>query len=359
MALPEFPQGFTPEYLTTVLGRKFLPKGTIVTNVSRSPVGEGTGMMADIAKLELSYEGDSKGLPPSVIAKYASENPTNRQVAMLYNLYERETRFSHELDPLTEARCPEFYFTGLENENFVILMEDMTDYEVGNQTVGASLVQTELAIDELAKLHASFWEKVAHLQWVPGIVDSYHADNMYNLANTGWDVMVEIFGDFIPEHIRAQRDRFLAAIPGLQAERMGAPITLCHGDFRMENLLYGVQPEHHPVAVIDWQGPLKGRGMFDVALFLGQSTKVEVRQSHEKQLLQRYLDGLVSRGITGLSFADLWKDYQSCMLYDWVYAAVVAGTLDSTNEKSFAWMSQMIARQVAASDDLDVFGLLE
>jgi len=113
------------------------------------------------------------------------------------------------------------------------------------------------------------------------------------------------------------------------------------------------------VAVIDWQGPLKGRGMFDVALFLGQSTKVEVRQSHEKQLLQRYLDGLISRGITGLSFADLWKDYQSCMLYDWVYAAVVAGTLDSTNEKSFAWMSQMIARQVAASDDLDVFGLLE
>ena len=46
------------------------------------------------------------------------------------------------------------------------------------------------------------------------------------------------------------------------------------------------------------------------------------------------------------------------MLYDGVYTAVVAGTLDRTNEASFAWMSQMIARQVAASDDLDVFGLL-
>ena len=358
MALPEFPQGFTPEFLTESLRGNFLPEGTIITHASRSPLGEGTGMMADIAMLELTYEGNSEGLPKCIIAKYASENPTNRQVAMLYNLYERETRFSNELDPLTEARCPEFYFTGLDEENFVILMEDMTDYEVGNQAKGATLNQTELAIDELAKLHASFWEKVDHLEWVPGIADSYHADNMNNLANSGWDTMVATFGDFIPEHIRAQRDRFLAAIPALQAERMSAPITLCHGDFRMENLLYGVQPEHHPVSVIDWQGPLKGRGMFDVALFLGQSTQVAVRQSHERQILERYLDGLVSRGVSGLTFDDLWKDYRNCMLYDWVYAAVVAGTLDTTNEAGFAWMSQMIARQVAASDDLDVFGLL-
>ncbi len=139
---------------------------------------------------------------------------------------------------------------------------------------------------------------------------------------------------------------------------MSSPITLCHGDFRMENLLYGVKPDHHPVAVIDWQGPLKGRGMFDVALFLGQSTKMEVRQSDEKQLLRRYLDGLISRGVSGLTFDELWDDYRSCMLYDWVYTAVVAGTLDTTNEAGYAWMSQMVSRQVAASDDLDVFGLL-
>ena len=140
---------------------------------------------------------------------------------------------------------------------------------------------------------------------------------------------------------------------------MSAPITLCHGDFRMENLLYGVQPEHHPVAVIDWQGPLKARGMFDVALFLGQSSQVDVRQSYEKQILERYLDGLVTLGVKGLNFDDLWTGYKSCMLYDWVYTAVVAGTLDSTNEAGFAWMSQMIARQVAASDDLELFGLLD
>ena len=68
MALPEFPQGLTPEYLTESLGGNFLPEGTIITRVSRSPLGEGTGMMADILKLELSFEGNSEGLPHSVIA---------------------------------------------------------------------------------------------------------------------------------------------------------------------------------------------------------------------------------------------------------------------------------------------------
>ncbi len=356
MALPEFPAGFTPAFVTEALSD--LGKGAVITAVRRSPLGEGTGMMADIAKLDLTWDADDARLPKSVIAKYASENPTNREVAMLYNLYERETRFSAELDPLTDARCPEFYFTALGDQNFVILMEDMTDYAVGSQAVGATLRQTELAVDELAKLHASFWQQVDELDWVPGIASSYHADNMLNLAVSGWDTMVETFSEFVPEHIRSRRDAFLAAIPALQRQRMAAPITLCHGDYRMENLLYGVTAEHHPVAVIDWQGPLRGRGMFDVALFLGQSTKIEVRQQHERELLVRYRDGLIAGGVDAGSFDALWDDYRRCMLYDWVYAAVVAGTLDTTNEAGFRWMSQMIARQVAASDDLNVFELL-
>lgn len=355
MKLPEFPAGFTPAYLNSVLGTDFLPAGVRIVDVSRSPLGEGTGMMADIAKLTLTYEGDAQGLPAAVIAKYASENPTNRQVAMLYNLYERETRFSEELDPLTEARCPEFYFTGLDDENFVILMEDMTDYEVGSQAEGATLRQTELAVDELAKLHSAFWQKVDRLDWVPGIANSYHADNMRNLATSGWDTMVDTFGEFIPDAVRARKADFIKAIPGMQARQMTGPITLTHGDFRMENLLYGVKEDHYPVAVIDWQGPLQSRSIFDVALFMGQSTRIEVRREHERAILERYLEGLKAGGVTDFEFDQLMDDYLHCMMYDWVYTAVVAGTLDTTNEAGFRWMSQMIDRQVVATADLDLF----
>ncbi|MBT7369649.1 MAG: phosphotransferase, partial [Gammaproteobacteria bacterium] len=202
------------------------------------------------------------------------------------------------------------------------------------------------------------WDKVDHLDWVPGIADSYHAENMMNLARSGWDNMVDLFGKFIPQEIRGYRDTFLEAIPKLQATRYGEPRTLCHGDFRMENLLYAARQDHHPVVVLDWQGPLLSRGMFDVALFLGQSTKKEVRQVHERQLLERYLSGLEQGGVTGLDADQTWEDYRSTNLYDWVYTAVVAGNLDASDEVAFAWMSQMVDRQSVVSLDLNVFDLL-
>ncbi len=126
----------------------------------------------------------------------------------------------------------------------------------------------------------------------------------------------------------------------------------------MENFLYGTKPEHHRMAIVDWQGPLLARGMQDVALLLGQSTQIEVRRAHERPLLQRYLDGLADLGVTDYSLEEAWDDYRHTLLHHWTYMTVVAGTLDASNERAFAWMSQMVARQVAATDDLGLLELL-
>ena len=181
---------------------------------------------------------------------------------MQYKLYERETRYVSELDPLTTARTPEAYVSERQGDRFIILMEDMTDYKVGSQVLGADLAQSQIAVDELAKLHAAFWNKVNHL----------------------------------------------ASVPNLQAYMDSAPLTLVHGDFRMENLLYGCEPGHDPVSVIDWQGPLCARGMNDVALFLGQSTTTEVRRAYERELLARYVQGLQAWGVEDISLAAAWED---------------------------------------------------
>jgi len=356
--LPNFPDGLTPEFLTLLLVESLLADGGRVTEVVSSPMAEGAGMMAEIAKLMVTYENAPANLPTSIVAKFASSNPTNREIALSYNVYEREARYYSELDPRTEAVGPQIYFSQIDGENLLILMEDLSDYEVGSQIAGATLEQTELAIDELAKLHGAFWGRVETLDWVPGIADSYHADTMLALALAGWDKMVDTYGNLISEYTRGQKDAFLSAIPALQKERNTQPRTLCHGDFRMENLLYGTRPGQHPVVVIDWQGPLRCHGMFDVALFLGQSTKTMVRREHELALLQRYTEGLERAGVDTLDASGVWEDYRRTMLYDWVYTAVVTGSLDVTNETTSAWMAKMVARQSAASEDLNVFELL-
>lgn len=357
--IPDLPGGFTPAFLSDLLhSQGYLPEASRVKHIERDQVGDGTGMMAELAKLIVTYEGDPGKSPSSFIAKFSSQNETNREIALSYNLYVRESRYIKELDPQTAARTPTAYFSECQGDRLLILMEDMTDYEVGSQAEGADLRQTELAIDELAKLHAAFWERVEDLDWVPHISNSYHADNMHNLAEIGFDGVIEKFGEFVSASFAQHKEAFLAAIPTMQDWLDTGPVTLVHGDYRMENLLYGRLPGHDPVAVIDWQGPLIARGMNDVALFMTQSTRTEVRREHERALLRRYMDGLSRGGVKALSEDAILDDYRHATMYNWIYVAVVAGTLDASNETAFNWMAQMVARHSAASDDLNVFDLL-
>ena len=357
--LPPMPGGITPEWLTLALQEQ----GVLANNVSIArldvlQVGEGVGMMSELSRLVPTYDGPAANAPRSLVAKYPSQNPTNRQVAMSFNLYEREVRYFAELDALTTAVCPAAYLAELDGDNFIILMEDMADYRVGNQIDGATLAETELAVDELAKLHGAFWNRVDDIGWIPRVYGSQHAANMIAGTESGWEKMVATFGDFLSAPVLAMRADIQSSIAPLQAFLDRPPITLAHGDYRMENFLYGTQPEHHALAIIDWQGPLLSRGMQDVALLLGQSTQTEVRREHEHDLLKRYLRGLAQLGVSGYEFAEAWHDYRHALLYSWAYATVVSGTLDATNERGYAWMSQMLARQVAATEDHNLIDLL-
>ena len=347
MKLPSLPEGFTVKFLGDLLQRP-------LRSVGIESVGEGTGMMADMSRLTLEFEDSTE--PLCMIAKYSAQNPTNREVAVSFNLYEREARYYSELDHQTDICTPEIYFVDVDGSDLLILMEDLGDYAVGSQELGADLHQTEIAIDQLAKLHGAFWGKVDHLEWVPGIANSFHADNMYNFCQTGWDVMANSFD--VGSQVNPFKDAFVAALPMLQAQQNRQPRTLLHGDFRMENLLYGTEARHEDVVVIDFQGPLLGSGFVDLALFLGQSTRTSIRRDHERNLVDRYMTGLERQHLSLDDVLDPWEAYRQAILYNWVYASVVAGTLDSSNEKAFAWMQQMVNRQLEVSLDLDIFSLI-
>jgi len=358
-SLPPMPQGLEARWLTEALRVPFdLAEGVTVADVRREPVGEGVGMMSELCRLHLNYSGAAPRAQSSIIAKYPSQNATNRGVAMSYHLYEREVRYFLELDPQTDAVTPEIYRATLDGDNFVILMEDLNTYRTGDQIVGADLRDTQVAVDALAKLHAAFWGSVSAIEWVPHVAASYHAQNMCDLVDVGWKAMSGAFDSVLTDEVAGLGERFKAALPRLQRYMDADPVTLVHGDFRMENLMYGQASGHHDVAIIDWQGPLLGRGMQDVALFLGQSTQTEVRRAHEADLIGRYLDGLAAQGVGDYTFEQAWLDYRMACLHNWSYVAVVSGTLDSSNARAFAWMSQMVARQVAATEDLALIELM-
>ena len=324
MNLPQMPEGISTAWLTKTLRASELLDGhSAVVGFELQQIGDGVGMMSELAQLQLSYAPDAAG-PSSLVIKFPSRNATNREVAMDFHVYEREVKYYQELDSQTNLTTPAVYHVEMAQDNFAIMMEDLSAYRSGDQVVGASLQESELAIDELVKLHGAFWGKIDDYAWVPGVSESYHADNLYNFVQAGWPVMMEHFGHLVDPAIEEAFPRYVASIRELQSRMCRQPRTLLHGDFRMENFFFGVEPGHQPMVIFDWQGPLLGCGMVDVAQMLGHSSQISVRRENEKNLIRRYVSGLHDLGVD-YSAEQAWQDYVDAVLYMWLYTGRCRG----------------------------------
>jgi thiamine kinase-like enzyme len=352
MAIPGSMANVSAEWVEECIGRGKL------NNINLVPMGEGVGMMSSMSIIELEWEG-STNLPSSLVLKLAAENETNRTVSQQFNLYLKEVSYYKDLAPRTTARSPRIYASEIDEEhNFFLLMEDVSSYRMGSQVEGATVEECELCIDFLINLHASFWNQLNGISWLPNMSGSDNAKNMALGCEAGWPQLQEIFGNFVPDNIEAERKRYLEAVPRLQTQLDQHPTTLIHGDFRMDNMLFGQAPEHDSLLVVDFQGPLKGNGIHDVAYLLSHSAKTEVRREHERNLIERYSSGLINAGVKDYSFEKAWNDYRIGVLYSWTVAVVIAGTMDPANDRGFAWMSKMVERNGTAINDLDCLSLL-
>jgi hypothetical protein len=246
------------------------------------------------------------------------------------------------------------------SDAFVLMLEDMGHYRLGDQIEGCPLADAELCMKELGELHATFWDDVdrPELEFLPYHYPSHHSDGLRQGAAAGWDPMLAVFGQVVPEPIAAIKDRFLAAIPRMQAWIATPPLTVVHGDFRMDNLFFGRTPDDAPMAAVDWQGALRAKGIQDIGYLLGGSIEIDVRRAHERDLIATWVDTLRHRGVKDYSVDQAWHDYVRSILYQWTVTVVIAGTLDPSNERGRAWMTRMVERHATAMVDHDVISLL-
>jgi len=305
-----------------------------LASIELSTIGEGAGMMSALARMQLSYDRPGPA-PETLVIKSPAVIETNRQVAVTFRTYEREARFFLELNDRCQAQTPEILFCDVDAEqNFLIIMEDLAGQRLGDQIAGADLADTRICVAELARLHASFWNKVDDLPWVPGIANSHHADIMVQGLEAGWPVSLEVFGDVMPQPVQDMIEPFKAALPRLQEHLYTAPRTLLHGDFRLENLFFGGKGQA-PLTVFDWQGPLQGRGIDEVAFFLAQNTQTDVRQEHEQTLVKDYVDELARLGVSDYGMDTAWADYRLAVLYNWCVGARFASNQDESVRMGF------------------------
>ncbi|HEY5662432.1 MAG TPA: phosphotransferase [Ilumatobacter sp.] len=367
ITVPHLTEDASPEFVTAALrSTGVIDADTSVAEVEHDRIGEGVGLMCNLARLTLRYRGAAHGAPSSVILKVPSNLPENRGVGDHFGFYEREGRFYAELAESLAARAPHCYFNHIDvaaNE-FALLLEDFGQRTMVSQIAGIDVERATEAVRALARVHAQYWEapQLGALDWMPRAIDMrvIQAGESYRQA---WPHFVELFGDRLPEGSIALGER---VGPTWESTTVAlyerTPTTLMHGDFRADNLMFDDQTAGRDhVGILDWQIAYRAGGIGDICYLLTQSMTLDDRREHERSCVDAWYDALCSAlggPPAGYPAEQAWTDYRTATGNMTVYGVVAGGTLDPSNERGMQLVTDMAVRSFGAALDLDAASLI-
>jgi hypothetical protein len=362
ISIPASPAAVTPEWMTQVLHLAgALAHTSRVCAISLEPVGAGVGVMGELARVRLEYEGDHGDAPASVIVKSPSPFEANRAQGVGLGMYEAEVRFMRELDASTAVRTPKVFLADIVSgtAEFVVVMEDLGHLAMGDQVEGVTPAQARDAVITMADLHAGWWGKVRTptMEWVPSVVHA-RIEGLAQMWPTLWLGFHSKFAHALPDGGADAGELIAANFWRIMNHIAAWPWTLLHQDYRVDNLFFDVDDPESPVAVIDWQGIGRGPGVYDLCYFLGGSLTVADRRAHEHDLVRAYCERLRSRGIVDHTFEQLWHHYRFGHLTSCSTAVLVGATFDLANERGRDLVEVLASRHFQAVVDLHSIDLL-
>ena len=358
------PGEVTDKWLTDVLRLSGAITKASVTSHATKIIGEGVGFMGELARVSLQYDKPEPGAPAVVIAKFAAAAPENREVAMYFHFYEREVSFYQHVAERVQLRTPRCYFSAFEpsNGDYVLLLEDLAPAVVGDQVAGCSVEHARLAMRELARFQAKWWNsaELEALDWMPKTNVEWQVAAVEQGYEEGLEPFCEFAAAYLTPELRDVARRFgksIRTIMNNMADDM--PATMLHGDYRLDNMFFASPQGGPEFAVIDWQIANRGGGVFDVAYFVSGTLTPQERKSREHEIVKLYHDTLVENGVPGYSFDQCWQDYRLSTLFLLPYSVIGAGSLDLSNERGVELFNKINSGTLAAISDLKSYELMD
>ncbi len=347
------PGQVTPGWLTEVL--RHAGHDVTVKDIRAKKVG--TGQVGETVRFDMTFDGDAKGAPATIVGKFPSPDESSRSTGVALGNYIREVRFYKELADKALIQTPVCFYTDvdLETSEFVLMMEDLSPAVQGDQLEGITLAQAKLAVDEAAKLHASHWghDELDELAWLQ---DSSAAPKMISqeLVAGFWDGFRERYKDDVPADYFEIGD---AVVRTYGDERFAykGPRCLTHNDFRPDNMMFGTKDGGYPLAVVDWQSLGYGCGQSDLSYMLSGSLPRDVLRANEDALLKQYHDKLVELGVKDFSLDDVWQNYRRFAFGMFVMAFIASMIVERTErgDRMFLAMLKSGAEHVKDLDALE------
>jgi hypothetical protein len=345
----------TAPWLTEVLRKNgVLAPGERVSTVEVREIPGGFGQTSDTVRLAVGIEGEPKGAAQkSIIAKFSTTNGTRRAASLSAGLYRLEVGFYSSIAPNIQTRTPVCYFGNVADggEYFALLLEDFPGHRVGDETAGCSYGDARKAVVQIARLHAPFWGRPDAV----GVITPprHPADRLA----AGWDVMMSTFGDHIPDGIAPLRNRILASAAPMYDWMTSGTCTVVHGDFRLDNLLFGEPGTRDELVVLDWQAIRATRGIQDFTYLVSHCMDAEERRRHEFSLLQLYVDTLARLGVA-YDMDQARSDYIRAALYLVQYVIWITGVNINSHERAVRRKQKLVERAFGTLLDHDAFSRL-
>ena len=225
-----------------------------------------------------------------------------------------------------------------------MLLEDLGDRTMISQIAGVPGTRAAEALRTLARLHGTWWSSplLDELDWMPRL------DEPINLAagqqyRDAWPVFLERIGDDLGPEALELGERHAARVRGPAPHGIDeAPVTVCHGDFRADNLMFDDRADpDDEVAVLDWQISYRGPGHHRRRL-------LPVPVAHRRGAPRRTRPTWSAAGTTswpttvlreqGTTLDDYpfdlaWEQYRRASLGTTVYAVSAMGAMDVANER--------------------------
>jgi Phosphotransferase enzyme family len=361
LGFPNDPAALDADWFTAALrSTRTIGEEVRVTRFEADQIGVGVGILALLWRVHLEYDPPDAG-PGTAVLKLPQTMAESRHLANAFRFYEREVRFYEQAAERTPLRTAARYASAYDErtKDFVLLMEDLGGRVVHDQLIGCPPEDAERDLRCLAAHHAAWWgsPELPGLPWAVRVIDPPNPQALVPELRQSWPFIEANFGHLLRGPMLAAAKRMPEAVVPLMERLSAPPVTLLHGDHRLDNLFFSDDEGTEGVGVVDWQITGTGRGAYDVGYFLSQSLVPEERKGVEHDLVASYHRTLVERGVQGYSFDDCWEDYRLATLFVSVYP-LSAGSLDLVNDRAVELFTAMLDRSVSAILDLDALELM-
>ena len=329
-----------------------IPESAFVTTLRRELFAVGKGLMSRLWRLHLTYVGgdggSTRGWPEKVVAKMTPHKVRARAVGAVLKLFRSEVEwYTRGMPAITGLAAPECYYAADGGYGrYVLLLEDMAPAKTLSQLKGLDKAHALVAARAAARLHAGYRDRVGTAPETKGWVLRADDDHYYGLVGKTyraalaglWKNGGARFKKYdmdpataVSPAFRAAADLVAARWDDLQAARrdLAAPAsagstrhsTLCHGDFRVENMFFDaggaasmLEGADRRFRAVDYQLVKEYAGESDLSYMVAGSLTTEARRACEREVLLEYYHAMRANGVPGYTMQELLLEYQGSLL---------------------------------------------